>query len=243
MVVIEGIKLQNVRNIPPMEIPLSAKERKHLIITGPNGSGKTTLINDLKLFCREMKEKVAGYYQHALKESKVSRYEDIFNSPKGRTHRNVIEQRKHQIAEEAHAAICLTDADSFYPAYLRGEFIICSFDAHRRVDFIEPKGPVKIEVKNTLEENVGRYFVQMLVNFRARRSFANDDNDIELVNRINTWFQRFEKALTVILGHDRSNWYLIPSISITPYRKKGKSLTTSANFLTAIRHCFPSCPN
>ena len=186
-----------------MEIPLSAKERKHLIITGPNGSGKTTLINDLKLFCREMKEKVAGYYQHALKESKVSRYEDIFNSPQRSIYKNVIEQRKHQIVEEAHAVISLTDADSFYPAYLRGEFIICSFDAHRRVDFIEPKGPVKIEVKNTLEENVGRYFVQMLVNFRARRSFANDDNDIELVNRINTWFQRFEKALTVILGHDR----------------------------------------
>lgn len=203
MVVIEGIKLQNVRNIPPMEIPLSAKERKHLIITGPNGSGKTTLINDLKLFCREMKEKVAGYYQHALKESKVSRYEDIFNSPQRSIYKNVIEQRKHQIVEEAHAVISLTDADSFYPAYLRGEFIICSFDAHRRVDFIEPKGPVKIEVKNTLEENVGRYFVQMLVNFRARRSFANDDNDIELVSRINTWFQRFEKALTVILGHDR----------------------------------------
>ncbi len=203
MVLIERIKLQHVRNIPPMEIPLSATERKHLIITGPNGSGKTTLINDLKAFFRQMGKDVADFYKYALKESSAARYEEIFDAPKGKTYRNVIEERRLQLQEKANAAVCLTDAERFYPEYLRGDFIICSFDAHRKVDFIEPKGPVKIEVQNTLEENVGRFFVQMLVNFRARRSFANDEGNQELVKRINDWFQRFEKALSVLLGHDR----------------------------------------
>ena len=203
MVVIERIKLQHVRNIPPMEILLSATERKHLIVTGPNGSGKTTLINELKNFFRTMNEKVMSYYQHVWKESDASRYEDIFNCPKGHVYKTVIGQREHQLMDEAPAAICLTDTEHFYPAYLQGEFVICSFDAHRKATFIEPKGPAKIEIKNALEENVGRFFVQMLVNFRARRSFANDDKDTELVNRINGWFQRLEKALAVILGHDR----------------------------------------
>ena len=203
MVLIERIKLQHVRNIPPMEIPLSATERKHLIITGPNGSGKTTLINDLKAFFRQMGKDVADFYKYALKESSAARYEEIFDAPKGKTYRNVIEERRLQLQEKANAAVCLTDAERFYPEYLRGDFIICSFDAHRKVDFIEPKGPVKIEVQNTLEENVGRFFVQMLVNFRARRSFANDEGNQELVKRINDWFQRFEKALSVLLGHNR----------------------------------------
>ena len=223
MVLIERIKLQNVRNIQPMEIPLSATERKHLIITSSNGSEKTALINDLKLFCREMKEKVAGFYQHALKESKSSRHEDIFNSPQGSAYKRVIEQRKFQIAEEAHAAICLTDVDSFYPSYMRGEFLICSFDAHRKVDFSSIRKVLSSsKSKNTLEENVRRYFVQMLVNFRARRSFANDDKNVEPVNCINDWFQRFEKALAIMLDMIISSWCLILSISITPYKKKEK---------------------
>lgn len=47
---ITKIKINSVRHLKNIEIPLSENERKHLIITGKNGSGKTSLLEALRLF-------------------------------------------------------------------------------------------------------------------------------------------------------------------------------------------------
>ena len=47
---ITKIKINNVRHLKNIEIPLSETECKHLIITGKNGSGKTSLLEALRLF-------------------------------------------------------------------------------------------------------------------------------------------------------------------------------------------------
>lgn len=47
---ITKIKINKVRHLKNIEIPLSNNERKHLIITGKNGSGKTSLLEALRLF-------------------------------------------------------------------------------------------------------------------------------------------------------------------------------------------------
>lgn len=46
-VYITKVILEEVRNLTYAEIPLSAIEKKNLIITGKNGSGKTTVLNAL----------------------------------------------------------------------------------------------------------------------------------------------------------------------------------------------------
>ena len=47
---ITKIKINKVRHLKNIEIPLSNDECKHLIITGKNGSGKTSLLEALRLF-------------------------------------------------------------------------------------------------------------------------------------------------------------------------------------------------
>lgn len=47
---ITKIKINNVRHLKNIEIPLSETECKHLIITGKNGSGKTSLLEAIRMF-------------------------------------------------------------------------------------------------------------------------------------------------------------------------------------------------
>jgi AAA15 family ATPase/GTPase len=44
---ITDIKIDHVRHLKNIEIPLSENHMKHLIITGKNGSGKTSLLDAL----------------------------------------------------------------------------------------------------------------------------------------------------------------------------------------------------
>lgn len=47
---ITNIKINKVRHLENMEIPLSNESRKHLIITGKNGSGKTNIFRECDNF-------------------------------------------------------------------------------------------------------------------------------------------------------------------------------------------------
>ena len=47
---ITDIKINQVRHLKNIEIPLSKDRMKHLIITGKNGSGKTSLLDALAVF-------------------------------------------------------------------------------------------------------------------------------------------------------------------------------------------------
>ena len=201
MVFVNSIKLQKVRNLPVVEIPFDSETKKHLILTGPNGSGKTTVLNELKEHCKGIQTKLLIHCTHAMNEEKASKYEDVFTTEKGAVYRNVITNQENKLRDASTAVISFNDSIAFYSQYLRKEYIVCFFDAHRKASFIEPKGPSKIEQKNTVDEGFGKYFVQLLVNLRSRRSFARDENDAKTVKQIERWFENFEKALAVLLGH------------------------------------------
>jgi predicted ATP-dependent endonuclease of OLD family len=49
-VFISKIKINKVRHLKEIEIPLSPVEKKHLILTGKNGSGKTSLLDSIAAF-------------------------------------------------------------------------------------------------------------------------------------------------------------------------------------------------
>ncbi len=200
MIYIKSVVLRKVRNIPFVEIPLSETKRKHLLFTGPNGSGKTTVINELNKYLEGLTS-VAAYYDHAVKDAKVSRYEEIFAGENGQTYRNVIAKKESDLISGSTAYMSLKTEEDVYMALLRDKFIICSFDAQRSSKFIEPQGPSKIDRPASSKESIGKYFVQLLVNLRSRKSFANDDGDVETVDKIQKWFDNFDNALSILLGH------------------------------------------
>lgn len=61
------IKVNQSRNIHGLFIPLSEKDRRHLIITGKNGSGKTSLLQDLFVFLAQVDSGEYRMYQHHKK--------------------------------------------------------------------------------------------------------------------------------------------------------------------------------
>jgi predicted ATP-binding protein involved in virulence len=54
---ISHIKINNVRHLKGIEIPISTEKRKHLILTGKNGSGKTTVLNAIREYLRGISNK------------------------------------------------------------------------------------------------------------------------------------------------------------------------------------------
>ena len=50
-----NIKVNKIFHLQDFDIPVSAEEKKHLIITGKNGSGKTVLLNAILAYLDRIK--------------------------------------------------------------------------------------------------------------------------------------------------------------------------------------------
>ena len=173
-----------LRNITNLEIPLSESKKKHLIITGKNGSGKTSVLNVLKKNISEIA------------------FNLMYSGNKLKSLNPVLETN-----------ILLNN--NFTSEFHKGTFIIAFFEAKRNLALKIPTGIKKINKKSVynLEEKAGKDFIQYIVNLKADRSFAKDDKDISTANKIDEWFETFEKCLfhlfdsdTVKLNFDRKSY-------------------------------------
>lgn len=106
-----------------------------------------------------------------------------------------------------------TDASWFFDYY--HDYLKISFNAKRTTNLKIPRGIEKIDFEGYVfkEMYLNTQFVQYIVNLKAERSFARDDNDNEAVKRIDAWFERFENQLKILfdapdlsLVFDRQNY-------------------------------------
>ena len=83
-----------------------------------------------------------------------------------------------------------------------GSFILSYFDSKRHTNLNIPKGINKIELKKKYNsgEKANVNFIQYIVNLKADRSFARDENEMETVNKIDNWFENLESRLKSILN-------------------------------------------
>ena len=60
-----------------------------------------------------------------------------------------------------------------------------------------PSGIQKLEIKDkyNIEEHISNALLQFIVNLKAERSFAKDENDNDSVIKIDRWFDNFENYL------------------------------------------------
>jgi len=90
------------------------------------------------------------------------------------------------------------------------------YEAKRLTRPIIPNGIEKVDLGRTfgVKYKPGSVFLQYLVNLKAERSFASDDQDFKAVEKIDRWFVMFEKCLRNLfsdpklkLVFDRKNYY------------------------------------
>lgn len=152
---IKEIKVQYIRHITNLDIPLDEEVRKHLIITGKNGSGKTSLLEELKQRLRVL------------------------------------------VRSDIGTQILFNDYEQTRAKWEKGNFITVFFGAKRNSQLIIPNGINKVHLKDKYEitEYAAQLFVQYIVNLKADRLFAKEDNDLETVEKIDKWFENFEDNL------------------------------------------------
>jgi predicted ATP-binding protein involved in virulence len=82
------------------------------------------------------------------------------------------------------------------------DFIYSFFSATRINRTDKPQGINKLTFPKEKTEKLNQKFLQYIVNLKAERSFARDDNDMEVVREIDNWFNNFENILKEIFGDD-----------------------------------------
>lgn len=195
---ITEIKINKLRHLENITIPLSNTERKHLILTGRNGCGKTTVLSAVKefLYVNFIQDK---YHNIARIEEEIRR-EKVFP--------NNLEELK-RLNSKLNKMLSVEVIINDYRVLSKnsqglGLFPIVYFPSSRTKSLDIPNGIQKVELTgvHTPEYNLNKVFLQYIVNLKAERSFARDDGDNETVAKIDAWFNRFENRLKKLFHDD-----------------------------------------
>ncbi len=228
---ISHIHINEVRHLKNIDIPLSDTHRQHLILTGKNGSGKTSVLEQLKFQCEQgiqLKgfQEIPTFKQNIIVlEKELTRLNAlIINEDENkslhtknqiRNQQNAIQNYKTKLKQYEQLDLTLKNVSDISDAYQNGDFILAYFDAKRTVSMKKPTGVNKVQLKNTyaISEKPSADFIQYIVNLKADRSFARDDNDVSTIKEVDNWFIQFENSLKQIfdeknlkLKFDRKNY-------------------------------------
>jgi len=96
--------------------------------------------------------------------------------------------------------ITFNEENTIYEKYVKGEFILAYFNATRNVKIDIPTNVPKMQLQETysIQENIGNMFLNYLVYLKTQQSFARNENDMEQVDKIQAWFDKFENSLKTL---------------------------------------------
>ncbi|MFH6967063.1 AAA family ATPase [Flavobacterium sp. FlaQc-28] len=201
---ITSIYIENSRNIKDFEIPLSSDTRQHLILTGKNGSGKTSLLIEINKFLARIDDGSFNHIASQIDQRKRLEQSLLTSnlSPEGRLSiEQSIKGIQNWFENFGGTKIKFSGSErNIFEKSEKGEFLLAFFDAKRHINLTIPKGINKINLKKKyqLSEKANTNFIQYIVNLKADRSFARDDNEMDIVEKIDKWFERLENRLKQI---------------------------------------------
>ncbi|QDO94657.1 AAA family ATPase [Formosa sediminum] len=205
---ITEIKINSSRNIKDFKIPLSREKRQHLILTGKNGSGKTSLLLEINKYLNQIDNGGFQHYDSQVKALKSAEQRLLTekNTSQISSIENSISHYKQFISNFGGTELKFSsDSMSIFNLSKTGKFLLAFFDSKRLSNLNVPKGINKLELKKKyrLQDKVNTNFIQYLVNLKADRSFARDDDELDTVKKIDDWFKRFESRLKYIFDFEK----------------------------------------
>lgn len=200
------IKIEKVRHLENISIPLDIEKRKHLILTGKNGSGKTSVLEAMVRYIQnflmrsvplEEAKRLYSYYleqiekMNSLEDSEQNRQQIYEN----KRNLNIWENELKSLTSE----IILTSTSDIRlkEKYEQGNFIFAYYKAKREFQVEQYKNIEKVELQNkyNIVENPGAKLTKYLVDLKATQAFTKD---VEKAEKIDGWFKRFENILKTI---------------------------------------------
>lgn len=222
---ISNIKIESVRHLKNITIPLSTDKAKHLIFTGKNGSGKTSVLDAL-----------SNYLNTAATSDKLTTVPQSLQR-----HKNELQMLRQQnaesarVIEEEHWVANYTDelnriksgieaefnepTDALHFCFEKGQFVLAYYKAERifKADIPQHVEKVDLKEKYLITEEPRRVFVKYLLDLKVTEALARSNGNIQKAESIKKWFNQFEnllrkifddKSLQLIFEEDTFKFYI-----------------------------------
>lgn len=209
---ITEIRIDKLRHLSDIVISLNPERKQHLIITGKNGSGKTSLLIALQKYLRAINDKQLGslneiYIPGTLKIEKqlkeAGTEADKYKIKRQGSNSFILEQTE-KYAKGIKLLFSVKDGKELEALYTQGNFVTAYFPANRKTEIVRSQGVEDIKLDDCYEINSepGRLLHKYMVHLKTQQAYARNEGDMDIVNRIQEWFDRFVEALRVLLGDD-----------------------------------------
>lgn len=205
---ITEIKIEKLRHLSGIDIKLNPEYRQHLILTGKNGSGKTSLLMALQKYLRAVnKNDLTELYSIYIPE-KLLAEQAVEKS------QTPAEKRRAEGSYRAWSArvseykdgvdIEFSRRDDIDDLYQKGEFITAFFPANRKAEIVRAHGVEDIKLNDfyAIDTAPGKLLQKYMVHLKTQQAYAKNENENEVADKIQQWFDRFVEALRILLDDE-----------------------------------------
>ena len=207
---ITDIKINQVRHLKNIEIPLSKDRMKHLIITGKNGSGKTSLLDALAVFLNSVTSSREPMESIETLKIRIKNLQSYIEQGREKYEidlkRERVKRCEYRI-ETTSGGVILDMNVSLYdilPLFSQGKFVTAYYKADRIFKAQIPQHVEKVTLKKdySIEETPRQDFVKYLLDLKMTQALAVTGGKKEKAEQIAAWFQNFDNLLKRIFDDD-----------------------------------------
>ena len=227
---ITNIKVNHVRHLKDIEIPLSESERKHLIITGKNGSGKTSLLEAMRLaiwLYSEVPPMRSRIIEKLNKENDPLKSQFQINKILPNAGDIIYYQEKNFLNFFKEKVGVEIEMKSFnfkeFQLNLKN-FIIAYYPAEREYSVSNERGLEKVNLKeiSQIYEYPSKYFVKYLKELKAQEALYQVNGNIERANEIKSWLENLTRTLRNVFSNEKLTLELNPETFEFKINEPGK---------------------
>ena len=207
---ITDIKINQVRHLKNIEIPLSKDRMKHLIITGKNGSGKTSLLDALAVFLNSVTSSREPMESIETLKIRIKNLQSYIEQGREKYEidlkRERVKRCEYRI-ETTSGGVILDMNVSMYdilPLFSQGKFVTAYYKADRIFKAQIPQHVEKVALKKdySIKETPRQDFVKYLLDLKMTQALAVTGGKKEKADQIAAWFQNFDNLLKRIFDDD-----------------------------------------
>ena len=204
---ITDIKINQVRHLKNIEIPLSKDRMKHLIITGKNGSGKTSLLDALAVFLNSVTSSREPMESIETLKIRIKNLQSYIEQGREKYEidlkRERVKRCEYRI-ETTSGGVILDMNVSLYdilPLFSQGKFVTAYYKADRIFKAQIPQHVEKVALKKdySIKETPRQDFVKYLLDLKMTQALAVTGGKKD---QIAAWFQNFDNLLKRIFDDD-----------------------------------------
>lgn len=203
---IKNIKINKVRHLKNLDIPVCENKCKHIILTGQNGSGKTSILNAIAVFLNSIAmgkhpEDIFAMINDTQKYIEYNKNSDERRLQQYEENLKNLNRNYSEITD----GVWLDFNTSFVniqKQFEAGQFVVAYYKADRVFSSIEPKHVEKVQLKSgyAIDETPREEFIKYLLDLKMTQALAISGGKMDKADTIRIWFEKFDDLLKIIFN-------------------------------------------